>query len=234
MCAGRLVRAICSETIRRRVAPDNFVYTETMLWRSQRSRPLAPRAPVGFIETCQPTLARSAPSGSGWIHEVKHDGYRIIARKRGGRVRLWSRHMTDFSDRFTGIVAAMRKLPTDVVLDGEAVVLRPDGHSDFLALNGKEGGAQAVLIAFDVLEVEGLDLRKEPIERRRAMLHELLAAAPDGITINQAIDGDGDVIFRHACAMGLEGIVSKRLGSSYRSGRCAHWLKIKNPAFERC
>jgi bifunctional non-homologous end joining protein LigD len=210
-----------------------MVYTATMLWTSRNPVRKLPRVPTGFIEMCQPTLAAIVPASAGWIHEVKHDGYRIIARRSGERIRLWSRHMTDFTDRFTGIAAAMRNLPTDALLDGEAVVLRPDGHSDFLALNGKEGGAQAILIAFDVLEVEGLDFRREPIERRRAMLSELLAATPNGITLSQAIEDDGETIFRHACALGLEGIVSKRLGSSYKSGRCGDWLKIKNPAFCR-
>jgi bifunctional non-homologous end joining protein LigD len=141
--------------------------------------------------------------------------------------------MTDFTDRFPAITAAMRGLPSDMVLDGEAVVIRSDGHSDFQALNGREGGAQAQFIVFDLMELQSLDVRKEPIEARRARLTSILASPPEGIQFSQAIDGDGDVIFRQACALGLEGIVSKRLGSPYRSGGCGHWLKIKNPAFSR-
>jgi bifunctional non-homologous end joining protein LigD len=118
------------------------------------------------------------------------------------------------------------------VIDGEALVLRDDGHSDFHAMKGR-GARDAMLVAFDLLQIDDEDIRRESIETRRARLASILASPPDGVQFSQAIDGDGDVIFRNACVMGLEGIVSKRLGSSYRSGRCAHWLKIKNPAFGR-
>jgi bifunctional non-homologous end joining protein LigD len=106
----------------------------------------------------------------------------------------------------------------DCVLDGEAVVFHPDGHSHFEGLRGKEASSQAMLVAFDV---------------RRALLSELLAAAPGDLVLSESITGDGGVVFRGACDLGLEGIVSKRLGSKYRAGRSADWIKTKNPDWVR-
>ena len=95
-----------------------------------------------------------------WIHEVKHDGYRLITRKDAGRVTLWTRHGTDFTDRLSRIAEAVRSLPVDsALIDREAVAFRPDGHSDFAAPRTKDGGERAVFVAFDVLSVDGEDLR---------------------------------------------------------------------------
>ena len=107
-----------------------------MPWRnSPRSRRTPP---AGFIQPCQPTLVAYPPAGPGWLHEVKHDGYRLIARKDAGRVVLWSRYGTDFTDKLPRIVEAVRNLPVNnALIDGEAVVFRLDGHSDFVALRTK-------------------------------------------------------------------------------------------------
>jgi bifunctional non-homologous end joining protein LigD len=86
-----------------------------------------------------------------------------------------------------------------------------------------------VLCAFDLIEFEGKDLRRAPIERRKGLLAKLVRGPHPGIVLNEHYDGDGDIVFEHACKLGCEGIVSKRLGSPYRSGRSPHWLKIKNP-----
>ena len=88
----------------------------------------------------------------------------------------------------------------------------------------------AVLCAFDLIEADGADLRRQPLERRKAMLAELLVGVRDGVAFNQHFEGEGGIVFQHACALGCEGIVSKRLGSHYRSGRVDHWLEVKNPA----
>ena len=130
------------------------------------------------------------------------------------------------------IAAAMRVLPADVVLDGEAVVFRPDGHSDFTALRTKYGAAEAAFVAFDLLRVEGEDRRKEPLEVRRATLESVVAGC-DGILLSEAIEAEGALVYAKACEMGLEGIVSKRLGGRYWSGRCRNWVKVKNPSFVR-
>ena len=123
------------------------------------------------------------------------------------------------------------------MLDGEAVILRPDNSSDFEALRSRQGQAEAILVAYDLMEADGQDVRPEPLEERRKRLAKLLSrktkAMRDGIQVSEAITGDGAAIFRHACWMDLEGIVSKRIGSRYVSGRTRAWLKTKNPNFER-
>jgi bifunctional non-homologous end joining protein LigD len=129
-----------------------------MLWRipSSRSR----LTPAGFIRPARPLLTTTPQSGPEWIHEIKFDGYRLLARKEAGRVVLWSRYATDYSDTFSRIVEAVRALPVDhVMIDGEAVVFRPDGHSDFTALRSNRGAAQASFVAYDLLQFQGEDSR---------------------------------------------------------------------------
>src|SRR3984957_11452404 len=116
------------------------------------------------------------------------------------------------------------------VVDGEAIVVDERGLSIFNALRFRLRDHAAVLCAFDLIELDGEDLRGRPLEDRKAVLADLLDSASDGIAFNKHFAGDGGVIFKHACALGCEGIVSKRLGSYYRSGRVDHRLKIKNPA----
>jgi len=164
---------------------------------------------------------------------MKHDGFGILARKQGERVDVWSRRGALFNDRFPSIAEAVGALPVaNALIDGEAVTFRPDGHSDFAALRTKEGGERASFVAFDLLDLEGDDLRDRPIEERREALARLVHGA-DGIRFSEALSADGVLVFAHACKLGLEGIVSKRLGGLYASGRCRNWLKVKNPAFER-
>jgi bifunctional non-homologous end joining protein LigD len=136
-----------------------------MLWRIPPAR--ARRSPpAGFIQPCQPTLVARPPAGPGWLHEVKHDGYRLLASKDADRVRLWTRYGTDFTGRLPGIADAVRSLPVDnALIDGEAVVFRSDGHSDFAALRTKAGGEQAAFVAFDLLSLDGDDLRQRPARR---------------------------------------------------------------------
>ena len=194
-----------------------------MLWRvSPRSRR---SKPAGFIVPAQPALVTRPPTGPDWIHEIKHDGYRVIARKEAGRVTLWTRHGTDFTDRLPRIAEAVRSLPVEsALIDGEAVVFRPDGHSDFAALRTKAGAERAAFVAFDLLSVEGEDVRKLPLEVRRARLEGLIG--PDGaIVFSEALEVDGALVFAKACELGVEGIVSKRRGSVYLSGACRNWLE---------
>ena len=200
-------------------------------WRnSPRPRTTPPPA---FIQPCQPTLVAYPPAGPGWLHEMKHDGYRLIARKAADRVTLWSRYGTDFTNKLPRIAEAVRSLPVDnALIDGEAVVFRLDGHSDFVALRTKAGGELACLVAFDLLGLNGDDLRQRPLEERRKTLEQLVAGIDD-IQFSKALAGDGATVFAHACKLGLEGIVSKRVLSRYRSGTSRNWLKCLNPAFER-
>ena len=197
-----------------------------MLWRTPSAR-FWRNLPAGFIQPSQPTLVANPPAGPGWLHEVKHDGFRILARKQGGRVEVWSRRGALFNDRFPRIAEAMGAL-----IDGEAVVFLPDGHSDFAGLLTKAGGKQASLVAFDLLGLEADDLRQRPLEERRDALARLVRGV-DGIVFSEALATEGAVVFAHACRLGLEGIVSKRAGSRYRSGTSRNWLKVLNPDFQR-
>ena len=199
------------------------------------SRPPPPALPPGFIDPCLPTPARSAPSGSRWAYEIKHDGFRFICRREGDRVRVFSRHGRDWAGRVPLIVEAMLALPvTSVALDGEGVVCDGHGLTDFERLRSalaRDGSRAAFFYGFDLLELDGEDLRRHPWEMRRATLAGLLCKASPGIRLSEHLDGaDGATVLQHACRMGLEGIVAKRRDRPYRSGRCADWIKVKNPA----
>jgi bifunctional non-homologous end joining protein LigD len=197
--------------------------------RELRRRVRADRSPA--FEPCLPRLVDRPPAGSGWIHEIKHDGFRVLARRKGRSIRLMSRNGYDLADRFPLITAAIEQLPIrSCVVDGEAIVCDDAGLAVFDLIRHHGGNARAILCAFDLLEINGEDVRQEPIEDRKRRLAGLLRIPLDGIALNERYDGEGAVIFKHACALGCEGIVSKKLGSPYRSGRSAHWLKTKNPA----
>jgi bifunctional non-homologous end joining protein LigD len=188
------------------------------------------RRPVGYIPPCLPSRAERPPSGPEWLHEIKHDGFRIMARRDSKGVRLYTRNGYDFADRFPQIVEAVTKLKVrSCLIDGEAIVVDERGLSAFDLLRSWRHDHAAVLCAFDVIEVDGKDLRGLPLKQRKQALAGLLRRERDGIVLNDHYDCDGETVFEHACALGCEGIVSKRRGSSYRSGRVEHWLKIKNP-----
>ena len=193
--------------------------------------------PPGFVPPCLPTKALRPPSGEAWLHEIKHDGFRVIARKEDDRVRLFSRPGNDLTNRFPLIVEALARLRSrSVILDGEAVCCDENGMPSFDRLRHRHHDASVFLYAFDLIELNGDDLRREPLEVRKATLASLLGKAHPGIRINEHIEADGPTVFAHACRMGLEGIVSKRKGSAYRSGRSPDWLKSKNldsPAMTR-
>jgi bifunctional non-homologous end joining protein LigD len=146
-------------------------------------------------------------------------------------VRLYSRPGNDLTKRFPLIAEAMARLrPRSCIIDGEAVVLGDDGLPSFDRLRYRRRDASVILVAFDLIELNGDDLRRDPIEKRRAALARLLSRAAPRIQFNEHIEEDGEIVFEHACKLGLEGIVSKRMGSPYSSGRSPHWLKSKNPA----
>jgi bifunctional non-homologous end joining protein LigD len=154
-----------------------------------------------------------------------------MAQRVDGRVRLLTRKGTNFSNRFSQIVAEVTLLPVrSCMIDGEAVVCNEDGLAVFDLIRGYRHDTAAVLCAFDLLEVDGEDLRRASIEERKGILAKLLSHPHEGIAFNHRYTGDGAIIFKNACALGCEGIVSKRLGSSYRSGRADCWVKVKNPA----
>jgi len=200
-----------------------------MHWRNTHTL----RRTTGFIPPCLPTLADAVPDNAAWVHEIKHDGYRFICRWDGDRVRAFTRRGYDWTDRVPRIAEALAALPvTSVTIDGEAVVCDPAGVSDFDRLRGalaRRGSPEAFLYAFDLLELDGHDLRQSPWADRREALVRVLSEVDQGIRLSEHLDGDGPAMFQHACAMGLEGIVSKRRDRPYRSGRSPDWIKVKNP-----
>jgi bifunctional non-homologous end joining protein LigD len=148
-----------------------------------------------------------------------------------GLQRSRTRNGNDFTARFPLAAEAVRALPTlSALVDGEIIVTDDSGLAIFELVRRKRHGAVAVLVAFDLIELDGEDLRRKPIEERKSKLAKLIRRPRPGILLNQHYEVDGAIVFEHACKLGCEGIVSKRLGSSYRSGRSPHWLKIKNPA----
>jgi bifunctional non-homologous end joining protein LigD len=161
--------------------------------------------PAGFVVPAQPVERNRSPSGPEWVHEIKHDGYRLILRREDERVRLYSRQANDWTDRLPAIaVGALR-------------------------IKRRDAGQVAVLFAFDLIEHDGVDLRGHPFVARKAMLTHLLCDRVGHIQLNEHIAEDGPRVFEHACRLGAEGIVSKRLDASYRSGPCAAWVKVKSP-----
>jgi len=190
--------------------------------------------PAGFIPPCLPMMAPRPPSGPLWLHEIKHDGFRVIARKDSKRVRLYDRLGNDVTQRFPLIVEAAAWLPS-CTIDGEAVVSDDSGVPSFDLLRGRQRDDRAFLCAFDLIELAGDDRRRDPLEQRKFELSRLLADASPGLVLNNWIDGDkfdGTTVFEQVCSLGLEGIVSKRKDSRYISGRSPYWLKMKNPTSE--
>jgi bifunctional non-homologous end joining protein LigD len=152
-----------------------------------------------------------------------------MARRDPTGVRLLTRNGHDWAPKYPLIVEAVNHLKVrSCLIDGEAVCCA-DGLAVFEKLRRQREGERVFLYAFDLLDLDGRDLRREPFEVRKATLASVLRKGLPGLKINEHLDYPGDIVFRHACKMGLEGIVSKRLGSYYRSGRTRDWLKFKNP-----
>jgi bifunctional non-homologous end joining protein LigD len=182
-----------------------------------------------FVEPCLPTPAERPPAGPDWIHEIKHDGFRLLTRRGAERVRLFTRNGHDWTERFPLIVEALNALKaTTCLIDGEAVTCTEAGLADFDGL--RYGRGDVHLIAFDLIELDGRDLRLEPLTARRTLLARLIRKPRCGLVLNEQFEHDGLLVFEHACLLGCEGIVSKRKDSRYRSGRSHHWVKCKNPS----
>ncbi len=187
--------------------------------------------PLRHPALCIPTLASKPPNGNEWVHEIKHDGYRVMVRRSGDRVRLITRRGYDWMARFPRIVEAAKRLRENgFTIDGEAVWCGDDGVADFAKPHSRASNNDVILYAFDLLEIGGEDIRALPLEARKKRLKKLIGKRKGDILFNEHLEGDGDTIFRHACELGLEGIVSKRRDLPYRLGRSSAWLKVKNPA----
>jgi bifunctional non-homologous end joining protein LigD len=184
-----------------------------------------------------PSLVGAPPEGDRWLHELKHDGYRMGLVLEGSEARVESRRGLDWSAALGKLTAAATRLPArELVLDGEACVLLPDGRTSFQgmqnAFRGRRGGAQGALVyfAFDLLHLDGEDIGTLPLEARKERLQALLAAAPPGSPIRYCahVVGSGPEVFEQAKRLGCEGIVSKRRDLPHRPGRSDGWLKTKS------
>jgi bifunctional non-homologous end joining protein LigD len=205
--------------------------------RSKQDDPItvkgAEKAPFpGFIEPCLALLAQKAPEGPDWLHEIKFDGYRLITLIEQGSIRLMTRKGLDWTERFPSIAKAFENFPADTaIVDGEAVIEDQNGVSSFSALQEALAGGpakDATLFAFDLLYLDGKDLRGAALDARKEALARLLSRnGHAGLRYSDHIVGDGGAMRENACRLGLEGIVSKRRNSPYRSGRHGDWLKLK-------
>lgn len=198
--------------------------------RTAAKKPASP--PPDFIPPMLATLVKTIPADDRWLHEIKFDGYRIQARISGGEVRLFTRSGRDWTDRFgTDLGKALAALPVETaVLDGEIVVETAGRSSDFSALQADlaEGRTDRMLYyVFDILHRDGKDLTALPLVDRKRLLSSVLDKAKDPIRISEHLTEQGEIVLRHACRMGLEGIVSKLRDSPYRPGRGTSWVKSK-------
>jgi bifunctional non-homologous end joining protein LigD len=191
------------------------------------SRPSLP----GFIEPCDPTLSKHPPQCSDWLYEIKADGYRAQLHVAPGKVVIYSRTGLDWTRQFAGVAAAAAKLEVrSAIIDGEAVAYGTTGRPDLQALRrelGRHSTGALRYHAFDLLALEGRDLRQLPYVERKRLLQQLLAQAPPTFIYVEYLEGDGARIFEHACKIGLEGIVAKRRNSIYSPGRSESWMKLK-------
>ena len=153
-----------------------------------------------FIKPCQPSKVARPPSGPLWVHEIKHDGYRLMLRRDGLRVRCFTRNGHDWANRFPGIAyAASKILASSFLIDGEAVIARDDGTPDFHALRSQRRGREAVLYVFNLIEHDGDDLRDLPLIERKRRLKKLLGRAKRrSIQFVEHLTGDGPTVFRLA------------------------------------
>ncbi len=175
------------------------------------------------------TVVEAPPDGDEWLHEIKHDGYRIVARIEEGDVRLVSRNGKDWTKEFPQVARAVGRLPAGTaLLDGEVAAVLPNGATSFQALQRRgDGGAPLVYFVFDLLHLDGWDLRAVGLEQRKEALHRLLESAPPVLRFSDHVRGRGPEFFATAREAGLEGVVSKRADAPYREGRAGDWRKAK-------
>jgi bifunctional non-homologous end joining protein LigD len=170
-----------------------------MVLRSSRGRPL--NAPAAFIHPCQPTNASKPPSGPGWAHELKHDGYRIQIHVRDGRVRLYTMNGNDWTKRYPRIVKEAARLREPLIIDAEVVHLSADGVADFDALHSRTADKEAVACAFDLL-LSGDDLRRQTLIERKKALRWVLRRSGGGIQYVEHTEGSGTEMFEAICKLG--------------------------------
>jgi bifunctional non-homologous end joining protein LigD len=185
-----------------------------------------------FVSPQLATLMTEAPAGDEWLHELKFDGYRLLCHVNRGRVRLFTRHQKDWTDKFPNVVNALKTLKVQsAILDAEVVALDSSGRSSFQRLQQaihKTGGRGLVLEVFDVIYLDGFLLTKTPLVERKRVLEELMATTTDRVLrYSDHVEGNGAKFLKQACELGIEGIVSKLADSTYDSTRTRNWQKIK-------
>jgi bifunctional non-homologous end joining protein LigD len=182
-----------------------------------------------FIEPCHPTQHAKAPSGDRWVHEIKVDGYRCQLHIWHGAVTAYTRRGYDWASRFRSIAEAAKALPVkEAIIDGEVIVPGPEGLSDFGALQSELAAGRSdklVFYAFDLLYVDGYDLRGAPLLARKEALKQILSGASKRFLYGDHLLEDGPTVQARGCEMRLEGIVSKLKDSPYCSGRSETWIK---------
>jgi bifunctional non-homologous end joining protein LigD len=196
----------------------------------QRKKPAAVGAKAPFPGFIEPALASSierVPSGDRWVHEIKFDGYRVQVHLANNEVKVFTRRGYDWTSRFKKIASdAWHISAGSAIIDGEVVAPAPDGTTDFSVLQNELKGrsTKIVMVAFDLLYLNGHDLRKLPLTERRALLKKLVDKTD--IQFSESFEVDGGEMFKHACKTGLEGVVSKVRDSPYGSGRTNNWVKV--------
>ncbi|PAP91400.1 hypothetical protein [Mesorhizobium wenxiniae] len=182
-----------------------------------------------FIKPMSPTLVEVPPTGPNWIHEVKYDGYRTQVAIERGTARAFTSTGINWSSTYKQIVGAANDLAESAIIDGEAIVLNEAGVSDFRSLRSamRWSPGRIIFVAFDLLHLNGVDLRRLPLLERREHLLELIGAGDGMIQYSHHVVGGGADFYAAVDRLGLEGMVSKRPGSAYRSGKTEAWLKIK-------
>lgn len=190
----------------------------------------------GFIPPQLATLKSKAPSGAGWLHEIKYDGYRTQFHIEGDERKAFTRNGLNWINRFS-IIAAAIDIPVQAILDGEVVVIH-EGRPNFSELQSELARGnqdRLVYFAFDLLWFDGVDLRPEPQEERKRRLQELFEKydLKSPVVYSEHVEGDGQLLFKHASQLNYEGIISKRADALYRSERSEAWLKIKTVQREK-
>ncbi len=184
-----------------------------------------------YIEPCDPMLRERPPTGAGWLYEIKADGYRAQLQVHHRETTVFSRTGLDWTEQFSSIATAAPALnASSAVIDGEAVVYGTKGLPDFQQLRRELGSRKSERVryhAFDLMYLDGYDLRSSPYIERKRLLARLLEGAPDTFAYVEHIEADGEQVFRNACELGLEGLVAKRADAPYRSGRQESWIKLK-------
>ncbi|HEV2884869.1 MAG TPA: non-homologous end-joining DNA ligase [Pyrinomonadaceae bacterium] len=184
-----------------------------------------------FVPPQLATLVQDPPSGSEWFHELKFDGYRMLCHLNRGKAQFWSRNGKDWTEKFSGLTPALKRLPlVSAILDGEVVVVDPKGRSSFQRLQQSmgSGGGAFIYQIFDLIYLDGYNLQRTPLRERKAVLEKLLTVETKGqLRYSDHIEGSGEAFLKQACEFGIEGIVSKMADSPYDSTRNRNWQKIK-------